>query len=836
MFLRLTEGVDDLVMCSSPSNGELTKQIGARYSRELIYTNIGDVLIATNPYKKLPIYGDDHIKMYEKSSIGNTSPHIYQLAEGAYRRMIIDNMSQAVIISGESGAGKTESAKLILNYISAVSGTSGDTNRVKNIIHSTNPLLESFGNAKTVRNNNSSRFGKYLEVLFTDKGDPCGGMITNFLLEKTRVAFQAKGERNFHIFYQLVQGASPDWQQSFGLAGGLGAFTYLSQSGCNTIEDVNDGQDFQEVLQAMSTIEISQQDQYYIFQLLSAILHIGNIRFTGDAPARVSTPDELQWAAHLLELDTPILEKSITHRTITSGSARHTVMNVPQNPDQSGGIRDALAKTLHERVFDYLVAKINQALGRGGGGGGGGFNGNSSFGGSQPSYDNDGGYDSPSIPPRGSTGPQRGRGGPPPGRGNPRGGPAPRGGPSQRGGPPPGRGGPAPRGNPRGGPGGPPRGRGGPPPRGGGSMGGRGGGMSQSDKKSIGVLDIYGFEIFQANGFEQFCINYVNERLQQVFIDLTLRQEQKEYQDEGMKWKDIKYFDNKIVCDLIEGTNPPGVFRLLDDTCRTVHSLDSFTCDTKFMEKIYKGLQNHEHLVLTGPMQFTIKHYAGDVSYDVNEFCFKNNDSLYTSVVMCMQASSNNFYAGLFPEDVANEKQSPKTSGQKIRESAGMLMKKLSVCEPHYVRCIKPNSKKAAMSFDTGLVEHQVKYLGLLENVRVKRAGYAYRHYFHVFMNRFAPLMDQPGSNDGNGCQQFVDFVCRKYATGQFPIQREEFGVGKTKIFVKSPETIFYLEELLMQKLDPEGYKLKVREFKESEIRAKRAQGSVGLKQGCQIL
>jgi myosin-1 len=370
---------------------------------------------------------------------------------------------------------------------------------------------------------------------------------------------------------------------------------------------------------------------------------------------------------------------------------------------------------------------------------------------------------------------------------------------------------------------------------------GRGGGGSfvgGVGQKSIGVLDIYGFEIFQQNGFEQFCINYVNERLQQVFIDLTLRQEQKEYQDEGMKWKDIKYFDNKIVCDLIEGTNPPGIFRLLDDTCRTVHSLDSFTCDTKFMEKVHKSLNGHEHLVLNGPMAFTIKHYAGEVNYDVNEFCFKNNDSLYTSVVMCMQSSGNGFFCGLFPEDVANEKQAPMTSGQKIRQSAGQLMKKLSVCEPHYVRCIKSNTKKAAMSFDSGLVEHQVKYLGLLENVRVKRSGYAYRHYFNVFLNRFAPLMDQPpvSMSDPSGVQQFVDFVCRKYATGQFPIVREEFGVGRTKVFVKSPETIFYLEELLEQKLDPEGYKLKMKEFKESESRAKRAQGSVGLKQGCTLI
>jgi len=216
---------------------------------------------------------------------------------------------------------------------------------------------------------------------------------------------------------------------------------------------------------------------------------------------------------------------------------------------------------------------------------------------------------------------------------------------------------------------------------------------------------------------------------------------------------------------------------------------------------------------------------------------FKNNDSLFTSVVMCMQASSNNFFVGLFPEDVRNEKQAPMTSGQKIRQSAGYLMTKLGYCMPHYVRCIKTNTKKQPMTFDSGLVEHQVKYLGLLENVRVKRAGYAYRHFYNVFLGRFAPLMDHPpGGMDANGCQQFVDFVCRKYATGMFPIVREEFGIGSTKIFVKSPETIFYLEELLEQKLDPEGYKLKVREFKESEARAKRAQGSVGLKSGCTII
>jgi len=287
---------------------------------------------------------------------------------------------------------------------------------------------------------------------------------------------------------------------------------------------------------------------------------------------------------------------------------------------------------------------------------------------------------------------------------------------------------------------------------------------------------------------------------------------------------------------LIEGTSPPGLFRLLDDTCRTVHSLDSATCDGKFMEKVGKTLQNHPHLVIHGAgasaVQFTVKHYAGDVTYDVTDFCFKNYDNLYTSLVMCMQTSANQFFVSLFPEDVTNEKQSPTTSGTKIRQSAGSLMKKLSYCTPHYIRCIKPNTKKAAMSFTSDLVEHQVKYLGLLENVRVKRAGYAYRNHFHVFLKRFAPLMDQPPNNsDAAGCSQLVQWLCNKHKN----FDADEFGIGRTKIFVKTPETIWALEEILEQKIDPEGYKLKVKAFKESEAKAKRAQGSVGLKPKCVI-
>lgn len=348
--------------------------------------------------------------------------------------------------------------------------------------------MEAFGNAKTVRNDNSSRFGKYLEIQFSDNCAPIGGLISTFLLEKSRVAYQQRGERNFHIFYQLLAGLghfSSQAVQDFGIGSDPNSFFYTSQSGCSTIDDVNDAEEFKAVLSSLRLIGCSEDEIYQIFRILAAILHVGNIRFEGDSPAKVRVRDSLDNAAYLLGVEGKFLEMSLNHRQIQSGSARSTQFNVPQNVEQASGIRDALAKTLYSRLFDYIVEKVNRS-------------------------------------------------------------------------------------------------------------------MSYSGKANvIGVLDIYGFEIFDHNSFEQFCINYVNERLQQIFIDLTVRGEQKEYHEEGMKWKDIAFFDNKVVCDLIEGKSPPGIFRLLDDTCRAVHALDSATVDGKFMERLQKGLNSNQHLSIS---------------------------------------------------------------------------------------------------------------------------------------------------------------------------------------------------------------------------------------------
>eukprot|EP01088_Endostelium_zonatum_P019699 TRINITY_DN6943_c0_g1_i2.p1 TRINITY_DN6943_c0_g1~~TRINITY_DN6943_c0_g1_i2.p1 ORF type:complete len:479 (+),score=136.92 TRINITY_DN6943_c0_g1_i2:27-1439(+) len=437
--------------------------------------------------------------------------------------------------------------------------------QVKKVIVDSNPLLEAFGNAKTIRNDNSSRFGKYLEIQFNDHNSPVGGIISTFLLEKTRVAFQGKDERNFHIFYQMCAGVDSSTKEELGLGDDLTYFYYLAQSGCTKVDGVDDAKDFQEVKDSMRTVGIADSDAHEIFRVLASILWIGQIRFKGNAPAQIVDNGPLDYAAYLLQVPPDVLSQSLNHKYIQSGSARGTQYQVPQNADQSDAIRDALAKTLYSRLFDYVVDRVNSSMANG-----------------------------------------------------------------------------------------------------------------SDNLKVVGVLDIYGFEIFQDNSFEQFCINYVNERLQQIFIELTVKGEQEEYHEEGMKWKDIEFFDNKIVCELIEGKNPPGIFRVLDDVCRSVHAGDSDTTDAKFMEKLQT--LSHAHFNANPPNGFTIKHYAGKVNYNINGFVFKNKDNLFPGLILAMQESQSGYIKSLFPEDVSDDKKAPTTAGFKLRTSAQYLVDRLSKC------------------------------------------------------------------------------------------------------------------------------------------------------------
>uniref|UniRef100_A0A8C6X0U4 Myosin IF n=1 Tax=Naja naja TaxID=35670 RepID=A0A8C6X0U4_NAJNA len=679
-------GVDDMVLLSKINEDAIVENLKKRYMDDYIFTYIGPVLISVNPFKQMPYFTDREIEIYQGAAQYENPPHIYALTDNMYRNMLIDGENQCVIISGESGAGKTVAAKYIMGYISKVSGGGEKVQHVKDIILQSNPLLEAFGNAKTVRNNNSSRFGKYFEIQFSRGGEPDGGKISNFLLEKSRVVSQNESERNFHIYYQLIEGASQDQKHNLGIMS-PDYYYYLSQSETYKVDGTDDRSEFHETMSAMDVIGITGQDKQLVLQIVAGILHLGNISFEEKGNyAQVENSDLLAFPAYLLGIDKNRLDEKLTSRKMDSKwGGRSESINVTLNVEQASYTRDALAKGLYSRVFDFLVESINRAM------------------------------------------------------------------------------------------------------------------QKPKEEYSIGVLDIYGFEIFKRNGFEQFCINFVNEKLQQIFIELTLKAEQEEYVQEGIKWTPIEYFNNKVVCDLIENkVNPPGIMSILDDVCATVYAKGE-GADQTLLQKLQSGVGTHEHF--NGSSSgFIIHHYAGKVSYDVNGFCERNRDVLFTDLIELMQSSEFAFIRLLFPEKLdADKKGRPTTAGSKIKKQANDLVNTLMKCTPHYIRCIKPNETKRPRDWEESRVKHQVEYLGLKENIRVRRAGFAYRRIFHKFLQRYAILTPETWPRWRGDERQGVQHLLRSVN-----MDVDQYQMGRTKVFVKNPESLFLLEEMRERKFD--GY------------------------------
>ncbi|XP_027500240.1 unconventional myosin-Ie isoform X3 [Chiroxiphia lanceolata] len=679
-------GVDDMVLLSKITEDSIVENLKKRYMDDYIFTYIGSVLISVNPFKQMPYFGEKEIEMYQGAAQYENPPHIYALADSMYRNMIIDRENQCVIISGESGAGKTVAAKYIMSYISKISGGGPKVQHVKDIILQSNPLLEAFGNAKTVRNNNSSRFGKYFEIQFSPGGEPDGGKISNFLLEKSRVVMRNPGERSFHIFYQLIEGASSEQKSVLGITS-MDYYYYLNLSGSYKVDDINDKSDFQETLHAMSVIGIFGEEQNLVLQIVAGILHLGNISFkeVGNYAA-VESEEFLAFPAFLLGINQDRLKEKLTSRQMDSKwGGKSESIHVTLNVEQACYTRDALAKALHSRVFDYLVDSINKAM------------------------------------------------------------------------------------------------------------------EKDHEEYNIGVLDIYGFEIFQKNGFEQFCINFVNEKLQQIFIELTLKAEQEEYVQEGIRWTPIEYFNNKIVCDLIENkVNPPGIMSILDDVCATMHAVGE-GADQTLLQKLQMQIGTHEHFN-SWNQGFIIHHYAGKVSYDMDGFCERNRDVLFMDLIELMQSSDLPFIKALFPENLQVDKKGrPTTAGSKIKKQANDLVGTLMKCTPHYIRCIKPNETKKSRDWEESRVKHQVEYLGLKENIRVRRAGYAYRRVFKKFLQRYAILTKATWPSWRGEEKQGVLHLLQSVN-----MDPDQYQLGKSKVFIKAPESLFLLEEMRERKYD--GY------------------------------
>ncbi|XP_029430428.1 unconventional myosin-Ie isoform X2 [Rhinatrema bivittatum] len=679
-------GVDDMVLLAKITEDAIVENLKKRYMDDYIFTYIGPVLISVNPFKQMPYFGEKEIEMYQGAAQYENPPHIYALADNMYRNMVIDRENQCVIISGESGAGKTVAAKYIMSYISKISGGGPKVQHVKDIILQSNPLLEAFGNAKTVRNNNSSRFGKYFEIQFSPGGEPDGGKISNFLLEKSRVVMRNPGERSFHIFYQLIEGASADQRNNLGITT-IDYYNYLSQSGSYKVDDINDKSDFKETMHAMNVIGIFAEEQAMVLQIVAGVLHLGNIVFkeVGNYAA-VESEEFLAFPTFLLGINQARLKEKLTSRQMDSKwGGKSESINVTLNVEQACYTRDALSKALHARVFDFLVDSINKAM------------------------------------------------------------------------------------------------------------------QKNHEEYNIGVLDIYGFEIFQKNGFEQFCINFVNEKLQQIFIELTLKAEQEEYMQESIRWTPIDYFNNKIVCDLIENkVNPPGIMSILDDVCATMHAVAE-GADQTLLQKLQMAIGTHEHFN-SWNQGFIIHHYAGKVSYDMDGFCERNRDVLFTDLIELMQSSELHFIKALFPENLqADKKGRPTTASSKIKKQANDLVSTLMKCTPHYIRCIKPNETKKPRDWEESRVKHQVEYLGLKENIRVRRAGYAYRRVFKKFLQRYSILTSETWpswkGDEKKGVLHLLQSV---------NIEPDQFQLGKTKLFIKAPESLFLLEEMRERKYD--GY------------------------------
>ncbi|XP_065839578.1 unconventional myosin-X-like [Oscarella lobularis] len=662
-------GVDDMATLSDLHEAAILFNIRNRYNDDRIYTFIGSILAAVNPYKSIDgLYGKAMMEEYNRRHLGEKPPHVYAIANEVYYSLwrMLDN--QCVLISGESGAGKTESTKFILGYLSELSQQSvGEsakgTARVETAILQSSPILEALGNAKTVYNNNSSRFGKFIQLQFNEKGFIEGGRIADYLLEKNRVVRQNPAERNYHIFYALLCGADEEMRQKFQLLD-PGRYHYLNQSGCVGDPSIDDAADFERVKAGMLTMQFSEENINDVFQVLAGILHLGNIQFVTAGGAQIEARKIVQFVAHLLSLDVYQLEDALTKRMMVM---RGEEITTPLDVHQAADSRDSMAMALYATTFRWVLKKINSRI-----------HGNESF-------------------------------------------------------------------------------------------------------RFIGVLDIFGFENFTVNRFEQFNINFANEKLQEYFNKHIFSLEQHEYNKEGIQWVEIDWVDNTECLDLIE--KKLGILDLLDEESRFPKGTDQ-----TFLTKLHSAHAGNSYYVKprVSGTTFGIKHYAGEVMYDTVGLLDKNRDTFRDDILNALKESRSDFIYDLF------EHMEPSTSDQKrggrsrakkkmtvssqFKDSLHSLMSTLSQANPYFVRCIKPNGSKVSNKFEPDLVMSQLRYSGMMETVRIRRAGFPVRRLFADFIFRYRVLARGLGGDP----RDVAGSVAK-----QFDESGTHWQLGKTKIFLR---------------------------------------------------
>lgn len=660
--------IAELTYLNEPS---VINNIASRYASDLIYTYSGLFLVAVNPYRSLPIYGKDVIPDFKNKKRDEAPPHIFAVADQAFRQMLESKESQSILITGESGAGKTENTKKAIQFLSAVTGASHSARSIDQRILQTNPVLESFGNAQTIRNSNSSRFGKFIRIEFgTSGGTISGASIEWYLLEKSRVITQASEERNYHVFYQLLAGADDKLKERLLIPSDAKAadFAYLRNS-TPLIQGVNDAEQFKALVNAFEITGFGKKEIEQIFEVIATVLHLGNIEFAPESAdqGRIVNRSQVEWACNLLGVSPEHFSKALLKPRVRAG--REFLMQ-SRTAAQAQFSVDALAKALYERLFGYIVEQLNQLL-----------------------RQND------SLP-----------------------------------------------------------------------------------SSFIGVLDIAGFEIFKTNSFEQLCINYTNEKLQQFFNHHTFVLEQEEYVKEQIDWEYVDFGnDLQPTIDLIERAKPMGIFSCLDED-----SVMPRATDDSFTEKLTERWtgKNPKFTPARIGNGFVISHYAGDVAYSTEGWLDKNKDPLPEPVLELLVGSSNKLIAQLFGseqatiEAAANTKRGKfRTVAQRHKEQLTNLMNQLESTHPHFVRCIIPNKRRLPKSFDNALVLDQLRCNGVLEGIRIARRGYPNRLEFQEFRKRYHSLVKGAlGSDNQRVCAQILS---------ELHLDPTSYKVGLTKVFFR---------------------------------------------------
>jgi len=676
------------------NEGTLLHNLDLRYMKDEIYTYTANILLALNPYHSLDFYTAKHIAEYQGKSLGVMPPHIYAIADKSYRDMRNLSLSQSIMCSGESGAGKTESTKHLLRYLTDSYGGGGDTDDLEQRILAANPFLEAFGNAKTTRNNNSSRFGKFIEIHFNRNAKVIGAHILHYLLEKSRVIEQTNEERNYQVFYRICRGAPENMRKSLNLNEDCGTYEYLKHSMLGDIPFLDDVKDFAEMEKSMTDCGLTPDEKANVFRISAAVLHLGNILLeeSGDGSGIQSSAEAtLSGVSAMLGIDPDDMRKGLTTKEINIGGQKGTKgLNVKEAQFSMWG----LTKALYSRMFDWMIDRINLCF------------------------------------------------------------PFP----------------------------------------------------VEKSVNYIGILDIAGFEYFRKNSFEQFCINFCNEKLQQFFNERVLKDEQELYVKESIKFKEVEFVDNQDCIDLIE-KDKEGIFAILDETSKMPRATDKM-----FAEALHK--KHAKHFRLQSPRKskmsyykqlrdeegFIIRHFAGAVCYNSDGFMDKNNDALTADLNDMIGGSKDPFLRKIFERrpgepEIKRGKLSFISLGSKFKKALDSLMEKLNSTRATFVRCIKPNQKMKPKIFEGAGILSQLQCAGMVSVLDLMQGGYPSRTQFKDLYDMYKSVLPPA----------LAKLDPRTFAKALFKalgLNEEDFQFGVSKVFFR-PGKFAEFDQIM--KADPES-------------------------------